>query len=32
MKEYQLLKPEYLDTVDDSIIEKESIKILLTIL
>jgi AcrR family transcriptional regulator len=32
MKEYQLLKPEYLDTVDDSIIEKESVKILLTIL
>jgi AcrR family transcriptional regulator len=31
MKQYQLLKPEYLDTVDDSVIEKEIVKILQTI-
>jgi hypothetical protein len=31
MKQYQLLKPEYLDTVDDSIIEKWIVKILQTI-
>ncbi|MFB5675182.1 TetR/AcrR family transcriptional regulator [Paenibacillus terreus] len=32
MKQYQLLKPEYLDTVDDSVVEKEIVKILQTIL
>jgi hypothetical protein len=32
MKQYQLLKPEYLDTVDDSIIEKWIVKILQIIL
>ncbi|GAY77629.1 hypothetical protein NBRC111894_3183 [Sporolactobacillus inulinus] len=26
MKEYQLLKPEHLDTVDDSVIEKRFLK------
>jgi AcrR family transcriptional regulator len=31
MKQYQLLKPEFMDTVDDSVIEKEIIKILQTI-
>jgi AcrR family transcriptional regulator len=31
MKQYQLLKPEYLDTVDDSVIEKDIVKILQTI-
>lgn len=31
MKEYQLLKPEHLDTVDDSVIEKEVSKVLQTI-
>jgi AcrR family transcriptional regulator len=31
MKQYQLLKPEYLDTVDDSVIEKGIVKILQTI-
>jgi hypothetical protein len=32
MKQYQLLKPEYLDTVDDSVIEQEIVRILQTIL
>ncbi|MFB6467415.1 TetR/AcrR family transcriptional regulator [Cytobacillus sp. Hz8] len=31
MKQYQLLKPEHLDTVDDSVIEKEVSKVLQTI-
>lgn len=31
MKEYQLLKPEHLDTVDDSVIEKGVSKVLQTI-
>jgi AcrR family transcriptional regulator len=31
MKQYQLLKPEYLDTIDDSIIEKGIVTILQTI-
>lgn len=31
MKEYQLLKPEHLDTVDDSVIEKRVSKVLQTI-
>ncbi|AUS24978.1 TetR/AcrR family transcriptional regulator [Paenibacillus polymyxa] len=31
MKQYQVISPEYLDTVDDSIIEKEIIRILQTI-
>lgn len=31
MKQYQLLKPEYLDTVDDSVIEKWIVKISQTI-
>ena len=31
MKQYQLLKPEYLDTVDESVIEKGIVKILQTI-
>ncbi|WCK55723.1 TetR/AcrR family transcriptional regulator [Aneurinibacillus sp. Ricciae_BoGa-3] len=31
MKQYQLLKPEYLDTVDDSVIEKEIVRVLQTI-
>jgi AcrR family transcriptional regulator len=31
IKQYQLLKPEYLDTVDDSVIEKGIVKILQTI-
>ncbi|AKG35833.1 TetR/AcrR family transcriptional regulator [Paenibacillus durus] len=31
MKQYQLLKPEYLDTVDDSAIEKDIVRILQTI-
>jgi len=31
MKKYQLLKPEHLDTVDDSVIEKEVSKVLQTI-
>jgi AcrR family transcriptional regulator len=30
MKKYQLLRPEYLDTVDDSVIEKEIVRILQT--
>ncbi|KAE8558624.1 MULTISPECIES: TetR/AcrR family transcriptional regulator [Paenibacillus] len=31
MKQYQVISPEYLDTVDDSVIEKEIIRILQTI-
>lgn len=32
LKKYQLLKPHYLETVDDSLIEKEILKVLPTIL
>ncbi|MGN7413170.1 TetR/AcrR family transcriptional regulator [Paenibacillus sp. SAF-068] len=31
MKQYQVISPEYLDTIDDSIVEKEIIRILQTI-
>ncbi len=31
MKQYQLLRPEHLNTVDDSVIEKEVSKVLQTI-
>ncbi|MFC4102476.1 TetR/AcrR family transcriptional regulator [Paenibacillus xanthanilyticus] len=31
MKQYQVIRPEYLDTVDDSVVEKEIIRILQTI-
>lgn len=31
MKQYQVISPEYLDTIDDSVVEKEIIRILQTI-
>jgi hypothetical protein len=31
MKQYQLIKPEYLETVDDSVIEEKIVRILQTI-